>query len=126
MTFGRCALHTQGHTVNNPMLFEQMPENVLWINDRAAERIGIADNDRVMVSRNGYSEGIRAKVTAMIHPEAVFVVHGFGHRLPVESRAFGRGLADNKFMLGDKDCWDPAGGAIAFQENFVEVSKEKA
>jgi thiosulfate reductase/polysulfide reductase chain A len=123
LTFGRCALHTQGHTVNNPMLFEQMPENVLWINDRAAERIGITDNDRVMVSRNGYSEGIRAKVTAMIHPEAVFVVHGFGHRLPVESRAFGRGLADNKFMSGDKDCWDPVGGAIAFQENFVEVSK---
>jgi thiosulfate reductase/polysulfide reductase chain A len=123
LTFGRCALHTQGHTVNNPMLFEQMPENVLWINDQAAQKLDIADGDQVLVSQNGYSESIKAKVTAMIHPDAVFVIHGFGHRLPAESRAFGRGLADNKFMRGGMDRWDPAGGAIAYQENFVEVTK---
>jgi thiosulfate reductase/polysulfide reductase chain A len=123
LTFGRCALHTQGHTVNNPMLFEQMPENVLWINDKAAQKLGIADGDLVLVTQNGYSESIRAKATSMIHPEAVFVIHGFGHRLPAESRAFGKGLADNKFMRGGMDRWDPAGGAIAYQEHFVEVSK---
>jgi thiosulfate reductase / polysulfide reductase chain A len=123
LTFGRCALHTQGHTVNNPMLFEQMPENVLWINDQAAQKLDIANGDQVLVSQNGYSESIKAKVTAMIHPDAVFVIHGFGHRLPAESRAFGRGLADNKFMRGGMDRWDPAGGAIAYQENFVEVTK---
>jgi len=121
LTFGRCALHTQGHTVNNPMLFEQMPENVLWINRRAAEKLGIADGAMVTVARNGYSEHIRAKVTDFIHPEAVFVVHGFGHKLPVESRAFNRGLADNKFMIGGLDIWDPAGGAVACQEHFVTV-----
>lgn len=123
LTFGRCALHTQGHTVNNPMLFEQMPENVLWINDQAAAALKIADGERVTVSRNGYSEPITAKVTPLIHPEAVFVVHGFGHRLPVESRAFGKGLADNRFMQGGLDLWDPAGGGIALQEHFVTVSK---
>ena len=123
LTFGRCALHTQGHTVNNPMLFEQMPENVLWINDKAAEALKIADGEHVTVSRNGYSETISAKVTPLLHPEAVFVVHGFGHRLPVESRAFGKGLADNRFMQGGLDIWDPAGGGIAMQEHFVKVSK---
>jgi thiosulfate reductase/polysulfide reductase chain A len=123
LTFGRCALHTQGHTVNNPMLFEQMPENVLWINDTAAAALKIADGERVLVSRNGYSETIAAKVTPLIHPEAVFVVHGFGHRLPVESRAFGRGLADNRFMQGGLDLWDPAGGGLALQEHFVGISK---
>ena len=123
LTFGRCALHTQGHTVNNPMLFEQMPENVLWINDKAAAALKIADGERVTVSRNGYSETIAAKVTSFLHPEAVFVVHGFGHRLPVESRAFGKGLADNRFMQGGLDVWDPAGGGIAMQEHFVTVSK---
>ena len=121
LTFGRCALHTQGHTVNNPMLFEQMPENVLWINRGAAEKLGIADGALVSVGRNGYTESIRAKVTDFIHPEAVFVVHGFGHKLPVESRAFNRGLADNKFMPGGLDIWDPAGGAVACQEHFVTV-----
>jgi thiosulfate reductase/polysulfide reductase chain A len=123
LTFGRCALHTQGHTVNNPLLAEQMPENVLWINKQAAEKLDIDDGDRVSVSRNGYAEEITAKVTEMIHPEAVFVVHGFGHKLPVESRAYGKGLADNKFMQGGLDLWDPAGGAIAYQEHFVEVKK---
>ncbi len=123
LTFGRCALHTQGHTVNNPMLFEQMPENVLWINAKAAAGLGIADGDLVAVGQDGYSETIRAKVTDLIHPEAVFVVHGFGHRLPPESRAFGRGLADNMFMKGGLELWDPAGGAIAYQEHFVAVQK---
>ena len=123
LTFGRCGVHTQGHTVNNPMLFEQMPENRLWINDQEAMKLGITDGDLVAVANNGYTETIRAKVTDQIHPEAVFVVHGFGHRLPVESRAFGRGLADNKFMPGGNDIFDKAGGAVAFQEHFVSVSK---
>lgn len=123
LTFGRCALHTQGHTVNNPLLFEQMPENVLWINTKEAAKLGIKDNDRVRVTQKGYSETILAKVTDMIHPEAVFVIHGFGHRLPVESRAFNKGLADNRFMAGGLDIWDKAGGAIAYQEHFIRVSK---
>ncbi|TYO96866.1 molybdopterin-containing oxidoreductase family protein [Desulfallas thermosapovorans] len=123
LTFGRCAVHTQGHTVNNPMLSELMSENVLWINDRAAAELQITDGERVTVSRDGYSETIRAKVTPLIHPEAVFVVHGFGHRLPVESRAYGKGLADNCFMQGGLEIWDQAGGSIAMQEHFVTVSK---
>jgi thiosulfate reductase/polysulfide reductase chain A len=51
------------------------------------------------------------------------VVHGFGHQLPVETRAFNKGLADNRFMAGGLDIWDRAGGAIAYQEHFVTVSK---
>jgi thiosulfate reductase / polysulfide reductase chain A len=123
LTFGRCALHTQGHTVNNPALFEQMPENTLWINTRPAKELGIQDGDKLKVSQDGYSENVRAKVTDFIHPEAIFVIHGFGHRLPVESRAFGRGLADNNFMKGGLKVWDQAGGAIAYQEHFVKVEK---
>lgn len=123
LTFGRCGVHTQGHTVNNPLLFEQMPENVLWMNDAEGRKLGILDGDLVAVSNNGYTETIQVKLTAHIHPEAVFVVHGFGHRLPVESRAFGRGLADNKFMPDGNDIYDHAGGAVAFQEHFVSVKK---
>ena len=123
LTFGRCALHTQGHTVNNPMLAEQMSENVLWINTKEAQKLGIAHGDRVAVSQNGYTETICANVTDVIHPDAVFVIHGFGHRLKVESRAYGKGLADNNFMSGGMEVWDQAGGAIAYQEHFVTVSK---
>ncbi|MCG8615351.1 MAG: molybdopterin-dependent oxidoreductase, partial [Desulfobacterales bacterium] len=124
ITFGRCALHTQGHTVNNPLLNEQMGENTLWINTGKAGELGIKDGDVVTVGQDGYTETIRAQVTDHIHPDAVFVIHGFGHRLKVESRAFGKGLADNKFMKGGMDVWDKAGGAIAYQEHFVTVSKQ--
>ncbi len=123
LTFGRCAIHTQGHTVNNPLLYEQMPINPLWINARAAAKLGISDGDTVVVSQRDYSETTVAKVTDLIHPEAVFIIHGFGHRLPVESRAFGRGIADQNFMRGGLDKWDRAGGGIAYQEHFVSVRK---
>jgi thiosulfate reductase/polysulfide reductase chain A len=123
LTFGRCPVHTQGHTVNNPLLFELMPENVLWINQQAAAGLGINDGDLVEVGSNGHRGSLKAKVTEFIHPEAVFMVHGFGHTLPVESRARGKGVADNALMATGLDLWDPAGGAVALQEHFVTVRK---
>ncbi len=123
LTFGRCALHTQGHTVNNPLLNELMPENVLWINDKAAAALGIADGDPVEVRSNGHAGRLKAKVTPFIHPEAVFMVHGFGHTLPVESRARDKGVADNALMPGGLEIWDQAGGGMALQEHFVQVHK---
>jgi thiosulfate reductase/polysulfide reductase chain A len=100
-----------------------MPENVLWINSQPAADLGIQTGDTVRVSQKSYSETIKAKVTDFIHPEAIFVLHGFGHRLSVESRAYGKGLADNMFMKGGLSIWDQAGGAIAYQEHFVKVEK---
>ena len=123
LTTGRCGVHTQGHTVNNPMLFEQMSENVLWINSVEAKKLGVEDGGWVQVSNGNYAGRIKAKVTDLIHPEAVFMVHGFGHTLPVESRALEKGVADQRLMEGGLDLWDPAGGAIALQEHFISVRK---
>jgi thiosulfate reductase / polysulfide reductase chain A len=123
ITFGRCGVHTQGHTVNNRLLAGQMPENVLWMNKDTAAEMGIADGQTVEVSSNGYSGKIKTFLTEFIHPEAVFMVHGFGHTLPVESRAKGKGVADHMLMPGGIEKWDPAGGAIAMQEHFVSVRK---
>jgi thiosulfate reductase/polysulfide reductase chain A len=75
------------------------------------------------VGSNGHKGQMKAMVTEFIHPEAVFMVHGFGHTLPVESRAFGKGVADNVFMPKGLDKWDKAGGALALQEHFVSVRK---
>ena len=126
LTFGRCAVHTQGHTVNNPLLSEQMPENVLWINRQKAEALKITDGELVEVSSNGHRGRIKAKVTDLIHPDAVFMVHGFGHTLPIESRALGKGVSDSALMPGGLALWDPAGGGMALQEHFVTVTKIKA
>lgn len=42
---------------------------------------------------------IEARVTDALHPETVFVAHGFGHRLPVEIRAFSRARGSSATMV---------------------------
>ena len=123
LIFGRCALHTQGHTVNNPLLNEAMPENDLWIHPDKAAEIGVSQGDLVEVVNGEYSAVIKANVTDLIHPECAFMIHGFGHKLPVESRAYGKGAADNELMTGGLSKWSPAGGALSMQENFIQVKK---
>ncbi len=123
LTFGRCAVHTQGHTVNNALLSELMGENLLWINRTRAEALKIADGEVVEIRSNGTRGRMKAKVTEFIHPDAVFMVHGFGHTLPVESRARDKGVSDSALMPGGLALWDPAGGGMALQEHFVTVAK---
>ena len=74
ISFGRVGLHTQGHTVNNPLLFAQMPENVLWIHTEAAAARGIVDGALVEVQNGSRAGRLRAKVTDGIHPETVFML----------------------------------------------------
>lgn len=123
LTVGGCSLHVEGHTVNNPLLFRQMPENMLWMNQSAAAQLGIADGEKVSISGREGSGAIRVSLTELIHPEAVFMVRGFGRSLPVESRARGKGLADNLLMAGGLDRQDGTGGGLALQEHFVTVGK---
>lgn len=123
ITFGRVGVHTQGHTVNNPLLNAQMSENLLWINEAEAQKLGIADGEYVEVTAPGHGGRIKAFVTPFMHSEAVFMVHGFGHTLPVESRARGKGVADNELMPRGIAKWDKGGGAIAMQEHFVTVRR---
>lgn len=125
ITFGRVAVHTQGHTVNNPLLFEQVPENTVWINAGSAKKAGLEPGDRVrLLDAKGENMGEAGiKITPFIHPEAVFVVHGFGHDLPCENLAAGKGIADNKCLRGGLDLQDQAGGGLSLQEHFVSLEK---
>ncbi len=123
LTTGGCALHVEGHTINNRRLYAQMPENELWISDTAAKDIGVADGERVVVSGNGYSAEIGVRVSPFIHPQAVFMVRGFGRGIPAETRACGKGISDIQLMTGEMDNWDAAGGGLALQETFVSVRK---
>lgn len=121
---GRVALHTQAHTQNNALLAAEMPENIAWIHTSKAQEWGIGQGELIsIVSATGQSGRVRAFCTEGIHPEALFMVHGFGHRLPTEMRAFGRGLADHEFMPKGLDKQDMLGGALALQEHFVKVRK---
>jgi thiosulfate reductase/polysulfide reductase chain A len=123
LAFGRSPVHTHGRTMNNPYLHEIMPENTLWINTGEADKLGIKDKDLVKVtSADGSHTGnIQAMVTDWIHPETVFMVHGFGRKIPWQTRGYNRGLGDYRFETGLLDVYDEAGGGIALLECVVSV-----
>jgi thiosulfate reductase/polysulfide reductase chain A len=38
---------------------------------------------------------IKSFVTDLIHPEAVFMIHGFGHEAKLAARCYNQGLSDS-------------------------------
>ena len=123
LLYGRCGYQAHGQHQNNPTLSQLLDENHLWIHSTAAGRLGIKDGDRVEVAANGTRGTIRARVTDLIHPEAVFMLHGFGTDVPVKKRSCGKGLAVQIFMKGKLKEWDRAGGGLNLCESFVTVSR---
>ncbi len=125
LIFGKVAVHTNGHTVNNPLLSELMPVNTVWMNTKVAQKLGIQDKELVDISSNdaSYKATVEVHITDFIHPEAVFTVHGFGRDIPRQTRSFLAGLSDQKLMVGKLDDWDQAGGGINLCETFVHVKR---
>ena len=121
LLFGRCAVHSQGHTANNPLLQEILSENPVWIHTSRARELGIADGERVEVSNQGYSATSRVLVTPWIHPDALFMMHGFGRSVPLRRRTFKRGIADQRLQKGMLSVYDPAGGGNGLCECTVRV-----
>ncbi|MEW6698130.1 MAG: molybdopterin-dependent oxidoreductase [Bacillota bacterium] len=118
LMIGRNAIHTHVSTQNNPLLNELVSENLLWINIKEAEKLGIKDGQMVEVSSGRGKETIRAFVTEHIHPEAVFMLHGFGRRVPSQSRCYNRGASDTALQ---ENITDPIGGSPALQHVHVSV-----
>lgn len=123
LTFGRTPVHTSAQSQNNIYLNEILSENTLWINETEASELGIRDGDTVEVGADTYSGKIKAKVTPLIHPEAVFMLHGFGSEIPLKTRSFKKGLRDSKFAKGLLETVDPVGGGSAYLECVVKVRK---
>ncbi len=122
LLFGRKGYQTHGQTTNNPIISELMGTNCLWLNTKAAQELGIKDGQMIEISSNGTTGKIRAKLTDYIHPEAAFMLHGYGRTIPFQTRAYKKGLADQAFMKGLLKVWDKAGGSISLCESFVKVT----
>jgi thiosulfate reductase / polysulfide reductase chain A len=117
---GRCAVHTHCSTQNNSLLNELVPENQLWINTKAAAKLGIKDGQYVQVVSNPLKTNgkIRVKVTDFVHPEAVFMLHGFGKTVPAQTRCYQKGASD---ALLQENISDQIGGSPALDETLVQV-----
>lgn len=122
LLFGRNGYQAHGQHHNNPILCDLLDVNKLWINTAAAKQLGIKDGDQVVVKSGDEQGQIAAYVTDLIHPEAVFMLHGFGTDVPAKKRSFGKGLADQLFMQGKLKEWDKAGGGLNLAESFVIVT----
>lgn len=118
LTVGRCALHTHVSTQNNRYLNEIVPENRLWIHSEKAAHLGIKDGEWVEVSSDQGRGEIKAFVTDFIHPETVFMLHGFGHEAQSAFRSFQKGLNDSILM---ENVSDMIGGSPALHHTFVRV-----
>jgi thiosulfate reductase / polysulfide reductase chain A len=122
LLFGRPPTLAHGQSLNNPLLREAAPDQVLWIHPERAAPLGIRDGDWVEVSGGGsYAGRLRAFVTKWIHREAVFMLHGYGATVPLATRALGVGVADQRLQHGKLYEFDPAGAGNALTETIVRV-----
>lgn len=120
---GRSPVHTFGRTTNNRLLAEIQPENEVWVNTDMAKDLEIENEEYVvLVNLDGVrSNPVKAKVTERIHPDAVFMVHGFGHTSGRLKQAHNRGADDAALLTRYKV--DPLMGGTAMRGNFVRLEK---
>ena len=118
LVVGRIALHTHVSTQNNPYLNELCAENVLWMNRKRATELGINNGDNVEVASSVGKGQIAVKATDLIHPETVFMLHGFGHEAKIATRCYNKGVSDSVLQ---ENITDRVGGSPAFHDTFVTV-----
>ena len=119
LIYGRGPAHTFGRTSNNPLLFELMPENTVWVNPLAASRWGLASGDYVKLKNQDgvVSNRVRVRVTERIRPDSIFMVHGFGHTSRRLRLTHNVGANDTALMTNVKV--DPIMGGTGMRSNFV-------
>jgi thiosulfate reductase/polysulfide reductase chain A len=118
LVVGRNAIHTHISTQNNPYLNELCSENTLWINSEKAQELGINDGDLVEVTSKVGNGTIKAYVSNLIHPEAAFMLHGFGHESKRATRSYQKGMSDSELQ---ENISDKIGGSPALHQTFVSV-----
>jgi thiosulfate reductase / polysulfide reductase chain A len=105
-------------TQNNLLLNELVSENVLWINSKRADALGIKNGARVTVTSKQGSGQIKAFVTDFIHPDSVFMLHGFGHQAQLAARSYNKGVSD---AMLEENITDKVGGSPALHDTIVTV-----
>jgi thiosulfate reductase/polysulfide reductase chain A len=119
LIYGRMPAHSFSRTTNNPLLFQVMPENTVWVNPLAATAWGLASGGYVRLENQDgvVSNRVRVRVTERIRPDCVYLAHGFGHRTPRMRLTDGVGASDNDLITRVK--MDPIMGATGMRSNFV-------
>ena len=97
-----------------------MDENGVWVNRRVAQRWGLVTGDRIYPQNQ---DGVRStfsapvRVTDRIHPDAVYLVHGYGRKAKGLKQVYGKGIDDAELVTRYKT--DPIMGGTGMNVNFV-------
>lgn len=122
LLFGRASMMSHGQSLNTPVLNDIAPEQTLWMHPARAKPLGISDGSEIEIDGGGrYHAFMKARVTPLIHPDAVFMLHGYGATVPLATRACGFGVADQRLQNGKLFEFDPVGGGNAMTETVVRV-----
>ena len=123
LLYGRHPAHTFAKTQNTPTLRALHPENEVWIASTVADDLGVQSGDKVvLVNQDGArSLPVSARATERIRPDAVYMVHGYGHDAPGLTGAHRAGASDTK--LQTRYALDPISGGAGMRVNFVRVEK---
>jgi thiosulfate reductase/polysulfide reductase chain A len=124
LLFGRAPVHSFSRTQSNPILFEMMDENEVWMNSDMAGRMGLKSGDYVKLKNQDgvVSNRVKIKATERIRPECVYMVHGFGHNSRMLKRPFGKGASDAQLIT--RYDTDPLMGGTGMNVNFVTIETE--
>lgn len=126
LIYGRAAAHTFGRTTNNPLLFELMPENTVWVNPITANEHQLSNGIYVKLKNQDgvVSNKVRVRVTERVGPNELFMVHGFGHRAKKMRLTQGVGADDASLMTNVQI--DPVSGGTGMRANFVTFEEAQA
>ncbi|MDJ0762025.1 MAG: molybdopterin-dependent oxidoreductase [Myxococcota bacterium] len=121
LLFGRSPLHSFSRTANNPILYDIVPGNCLWIHPKCAQKLGLKKGSHVVVEndKGNKTNPMPLKVTKRIPEKNVYMYHGFGHTAEGLSRACCAGGNDTA-LIRDYAV-DPISGANGMRTEFVKV-----
>lgn len=124
LLFGRAPVHTFSKTQNNPVLYDMMNENEVWLNMNVANRMGLHSGDYVKLKNQDgvVSNKIKVKATQRIRTDCVYIVHGFGHNAKMQKKTYMRGASDSQLITKYKI--DPLMGGNGMNVNFVTLVTE--
>jgi thiosulfate reductase/polysulfide reductase chain A len=125
LLYGRVPVHTFNRTQNNIWLNKAMPDNPVWLNDRAAAKMGLKEGDVVgFINQDGMKSRTTTtvKTTPGIRHDAVYMAHGYGSSNPLMSVGVDAGVDDTSLIT--KITVDPETGAHGMRNNFVKLTKD--
>ncbi len=123
MVIGRSASVTQTSSQNNSVLHQITGPNTLWLNTKAAERLGITPGDTVEVSSAVGKGALKVEITDGIREDTVYMLSGFGALSPQLSLIYGEGASMAAVL---EEGYDEICGNAAMHETFVSVTRKVA